>query len=85
MPVTLKESPKVQRTRLQYAGWLGNTTGLVIIAENDIYLKQNPSEEDDIRLTFTGYPDIIYNGVPDWLYQGIKIYHFVFCLLIKHY
>ncbi|XP_059617511.1 inactive dipeptidyl peptidase 10 isoform X1 [Phlebotomus argentipes] len=69
MPVTLKDSPKVQRTRLQFATWLGNTTALVIVADNDIYLRQSPSDEEDIRLTNTGQTDTIYNGVPDWLYQ----------------
>lgn len=70
MPVRLKASLKVQRTRLQYAAWLGNTTSLVIVVDNDIYLKQSPSDEDDIRITKTGKIDLVYNGVPDWLYQG---------------
>lgn len=71
MPVRLKASSmKVQRTRLQYAAWLGNTTSLVIVVDNNIYVKQSPSDEDDIRITDTGKPDLIYNGVPDWLYQG---------------
>lgn len=70
MPVRLKASLKVQRTRLQYAAWLGNTTSLVIVVDNNIYLKQSPSDEEDIRITDTGKPDLIYNGVPDWLYQG---------------
>lgn len=73
MPVRLKASLKVQRTRLQYAAWLGNTTSLIIVVDNDIYLKQSPSDEDDIRITTTGQPDLIYNGVPDWLYQGNKL------------
>lgn len=70
MPVRLKASLKVQRTRLQYAAWLGNTTSLVIVVDNNIYLRQSPSDEEDIRITNTGRPDLIYNGVPDWLYQG---------------
>lgn len=70
MPVRLKASPKVQRTRLQYAAWLGNTTSLVIVVDNNIYVKQSPSDEDDIRITDDGKNDLIYNGVPDWLYQG---------------
>ncbi|XP_026469614.1 inactive dipeptidyl peptidase 10 [Ctenocephalides felis] len=69
MPVRLKDSPKVQRSRLQYAGWLGNTSAMVIVADNDIYLRLSPSEEEDYRLTNTGVPGRIYNGVPDWLYQ----------------
>lgn len=70
MPVRLKDSPKVQRTRLQYATWLGNTTSLLIVVDNDMYVKQSPSDEEDNRITHTGLPDLLYNGVPDWLYQG---------------
>lgn len=70
MPVRLKDSPKVQRTRLQYATWLGNTTALLVVIDNDIYLRQSPSDEEDIRITNTGQLDLIYNGIPDWLYQG---------------
>lgn len=70
MPVKLKDSPKVQRTRLQYATWLGNTTSLIIVADNDIYIRQSPSDEEDVRITFNGYQNLFYNGVPDWLYQG---------------
>ncbi|XP_037033924.1 dipeptidyl peptidase 4 isoform X2 [Bradysia coprophila] len=69
MPVQLKDSPKTQRTRLQYASWLGNTTSLIIVVDNDMYVKQSPSDEEDIRITYSGLPDLVYNGVPDWLYQ----------------
>lgn len=70
MPVRLKHSPKVQRTRLQYASWLGNTSALLIVVDNDMYVKRSPSDEVDNRITDTGQPDLVYNGVPDWLYQG---------------
>lgn len=70
MPVRLKHSPKVQRTRLQYATWLGNTSALLIVVDNDMYVKRSPSDESDNRITITGQPDLVYNGVPDWLYQG---------------
>jgi inactive dipeptidyl peptidase 10 len=73
MPVRLKDSPKKQRSRLQFATWLGNITTLIIIADNDIYLKQSPSDEEDIRLTFSGESDLIYNGITDFLYQGKPI------------
>ncbi|TDG39336.1 hypothetical protein AWZ03_014242 [Drosophila navojoa] len=69
MPVKLKDSSKVQRTRLQYAAWLGNTTSIIIVADNDIFVRQSPSMEEDIRITMTGQENNIYNGVPDWLYQ----------------
>jgi hypothetical protein len=55
---------------MQHAEWLGNTTALIIIIDNDIYLRQSPADEEDIRLTHTGVPGLIYNGITDWLYQG---------------
>jgi inactive dipeptidyl peptidase 10 len=55
---------------MQHAEWLGNSTALIIITENDIYLRQSPADEEDIRLTHTGIPGLIYNGITDWLYQG---------------
>lgn len=70
MPVRLKDSPKVHRTRLQYASWLGNTSSLLIVVDNDMYIKRSPYEETDHRITNTGQPELIYNGIPDWLYQG---------------
>lgn len=76
MPVKLKDSSKVQRTRLQYAAWLGNTTSIIIVADNDIFVRQSPSMEEDIRITTTGHDNNIYNGIPDWLYQGNDIYRF---------
>lgn len=73
IPVRLESSPKAQPERLQYAGWLGPTTALIIVFNNDIYLRSSPTDETDTRLTFTGQPDIVYNGIPDWLYQGTRI------------
>lgn len=70
MPVTLKTSSA--RRRLQYATWVGNTSALIIIVDNDIYLRQSPSDEEDVPLTSTGLPSVVYNGIPDWLYQGKK-------------
>lgn len=61
----------LDRRRLQYATWVGNTTALIIIIDNDIYLRQNASNiEEDVALTSTGEPSVVYNGIPDWLYQG---------------
>lgn len=76
MPVRLKGSSLAQNQRMQYAEWLGNTTSLIIINENDIYLRQSPADEKDIRLTHTGIPGLIYNGVTDFLYQGEKLTNF---------
>jgi hypothetical protein len=73
MPVRLKDLLKQQTNQMQHAEWLGNSTSLVLVHENDIYLRQSPADEEDIRLTSTGVEGLIYNGVTDWLYQG-KIY-----------
>lgn len=70
LPVRLKGSSIAQNQRMQYAEWLGNTTSLVIVHENDIYFRQSPSDDNDVRLTHTGVPGLIYNGVTDFLYQG---------------
>lgn len=92
MPVRLKDSPKTQRMRIQHAEFLGNTTTLVLIHENDIYIRQSPADEEDIRLTSTGVPGLIYNGVTDWLYQGMMVllgpfnYKFIYYVyVIKKY
>ncbi|XP_056631693.1 dipeptidyl aminopeptidase-like protein 6 isoform X1 [Diorhabda sublineata] len=69
IPVRLEASPKAQPERLQYVTWLGDTTSLLIVFNNDIYHRKSPTDESDTRITFTGQPDIIYNGIPDWLYQ----------------
>lgn len=88
MPVRLKDSPKAQRSRMQHAEWLGRTTALIIVSENDIYLRQSPTDEEDIRLTHTGIPGIVYNGITDWLYQGmtfkylIKVLKFTNCVAL---
>lgn len=70
MPVRLKDSPKTLSMRMQHAEFLGNTTTLVLVYENDIYIRQSPADEEDIRITHTGVSGLIYNGVSDWLYQG---------------
>lgn len=68
-PLRLQASRRMQQTRLQHAAWLGNTSSLLMISENDIYLRMSPAATEDLRLTDTGVPGVIYNGVPDWLYQ----------------
>ncbi|XP_075212470.1 inactive dipeptidyl peptidase 10 isoform X3 [Lycorma delicatula] len=69
IPVRLSDSPKVQQTRLQMAKWCGNSTSLVMVAENDIYVRFSPVSTTDHRLTWDGHTGLIYNGIPDWLYQ----------------
>ncbi|XP_036148283.1 inactive dipeptidyl peptidase 10 isoform X2 [Monomorium pharaonis] len=68
-PIRLQASRHMHQSRLQYAAWLGNTTSLLMVSENDIFLRATPAATEDTRLTDTGVPGVIYNGVPDWLYQ----------------
>ncbi|CAH1368917.1 hypothetical protein MTP99_010420 [Tenebrio molitor] len=69
IPVRLESSSKAKPETLQYVSWLGDTNSLLMVYNNDIYLRQSPSDETDTRLTFSGRPEVIYNGIPDWLYQ----------------
>lgn len=72
LPVQLTPGA-VTHTRMQLATWLGNTSSLLVVHENDIYLQRNPVDPEQphaLRITDTGVPGEIFNGVPDWLYQG---------------
>lgn len=62
----------VKISELQNAGWAGNTNNLILVENNDIYVKYEINHQE-VRITKTGVPGIIYNGIPDWLYQGTSI------------
>lgn len=59
----------VKISELQSAEWIGNTNNIILVENNDIYVKYETNHQE-VRITETGIPGIIYNGVPDWLYQG---------------
>ena len=59
----------VKISELQSAEWVGNTNNLILVENNDIYVKYEMNHSE-VRITSTGVPGIIYNGIPDWLYQG---------------
>lgn len=40
-----------------------------MIVNNDIYMKVTPTSAEEVAITTTGVPGVIYNGIPDWLYQ----------------
>ncbi|KAJ8915617.1 hypothetical protein NQ315_003401 [Exocentrus adspersus] len=86
IPVRLESSPRAREETLQFVGWLGDTTSLLIVFNNDIYYRSSPTDETDVRITYTGQPDIVYNGIPDWLYQGnyIVISQPQKCGIVKH-
>ncbi|KAK6623027.1 hypothetical protein RUM43_008879 [Polyplax serrata] len=69
IPIAIRDlENKIAATRLQHATWLGNTTALAIINNNNIFVRDSPVGKDT-QITITGLPGVIYNGVPDWLYQ----------------
>ncbi|XP_014274528.1 inactive dipeptidyl peptidase 10 isoform X2 [Halyomorpha halys] len=70
IPIRLKEETKVQQSWLRYASWCGNTTRIVLVAEdNNIYTLSSPGQLVEVPITTTGRPGLVYNGIPDWLYQ----------------
>ncbi|KAK9731513.1 Dipeptidyl peptidase IV (DPP IV) N-terminal region [Popillia japonica] len=69
IPLRLASAPHTQFQMLQHATFLGDTTSILIVYENDIYLRRSPTDQEDTRLTFTGESNVVYNGIPDWLYQ----------------
>ncbi|XP_065218302.1 inactive dipeptidyl peptidase 10 isoform X2 [Planococcus citri] len=58
----------VKISELQSVSWAGNTNNLILVENNDIYVKYEINHRE-VRITSTGVPGVIYNGVPDWLYQ----------------
>lgn len=74
IPIAIRNADnKIAATRLQHAAWLGNTSALTTINNNNIFVRESPVSRD-YQITDTGLPGVIYNGVPDWLYQGRHIY-----------
>lgn len=55
---------------LQSADWAGVTNKLIMVGNNNIYIRHSVLDEDrHVQITDDGIPDVIYNGIPDWLYQ----------------
>lgn len=55
---------------LQYACWVpGKSSGIVLVKENDIYYKPQPTSQKIDRLTFDGKVGVIFNGITDWIYK----------------
>nr|CAD7396637.1 unnamed protein product [Timema cristinae] len=67
IPIRLNDAPKVRQSRLQYVTWLGNTSALLLVAENDIYLRLSPSGSQDHSITETeSLGEERYVGDRDW-------------------
>ena len=59
---------------LQHAAWVpGAEAALVLVHQNDVYLKESPVSPVVTRLTTTGQPHIVFNGITDYLYRGESI------------
>ena len=54
--------------------WVGESGGVVIVKNNDLYYKGDPVKGDIVRITDTGIKGIIFNGVPDWTYKGLDVW-----------
>ena len=55
---------------IQHAQWLPDGQGLLIIYENDIYIKDSAVSPVVSRITNTGKKGEIFNGVTDYLYYS---------------
>ena len=56
---------------LQYAAWVpGEAAALVLVHQNDVYLKESPASPVVTRLTTTGHTHLVFNGITDYLYRG---------------
>ncbi|XP_069472426.1 dipeptidyl peptidase 4 isoform X2 [Ambystoma mexicanum] len=54
--------------KIQYIAWSPVGHKLAYVFENDIYIKEKPSDQL-VRITFNGKENKIFNGVPDWVYE----------------
>ena len=59
---------------LQYASFVGEEKGLVMVKDNDIYYKPLSGAEKVERLIRDGISGVIYNGVTDRIYKGWNSY-----------
>ncbi|XP_069989241.1 inactive dipeptidyl peptidase 10 isoform X5 [Penaeus vannamei] len=55
---------------LEHVAWVpGAAASLVMVHENDLYIKESPSSVEVTRITTTGEQNHVYNGVTDYLYH----------------
>ncbi|XP_063877322.1 inactive dipeptidyl peptidase 10-like isoform X3 [Scylla paramamosain] len=55
---------------LQHAAWVpGEAAALVLVHQNDVYLKESPASPVVTRLTTTGHTHLVFNGITDYLYR----------------
>ncbi|XP_076035468.1 inactive dipeptidyl peptidase 10-like isoform X2 [Oratosquilla oratoria] len=54
---------------LQLAVWVPSSLAIVMVFENDVYIKQSPSSPLVARITTTGRDGVFFNGVADFLYE----------------
>ena len=58
-------------TKLQYCQWVPETSWIIYVFENDVYLRKDANnQDDDIRLSKDGVVDTVYNGIPGKFLSG---------------
>jgi len=53
---------------LEFAMWGPEGNSIAYVFGANIYYRENP-ESDDVMLTTSGRPGVVYNGVADWVYE----------------
>ncbi|KAK7086185.1 hypothetical protein SK128_026947 [Halocaridina rubra] len=60
----------VDHPELQHVTWIpGTESSLIMVHENDVYVRETPTSPVVKRITNTGQQRTVYNGITDFLYQ----------------
>ena len=68
LPTYLSSDYSSPAVRLHYAGWSPKGSSLVYVFNNNVYYRVSP-KSDDVVLSTSGIPEVIFNGVCDWVYE----------------
>jgi hypothetical protein len=63
-----------ESTAHQLVVWAPEGNGFVYVHRNNIYYRPTAASIDEVQLTRSGIPGIIYHGIPDWVYEGMVMY-----------
>ncbi|TRY64286.1 hypothetical protein TCAL_02614 [Tigriopus californicus] len=57
-----------QQLPLLFATWSPTGNALAYVFRNNIYYRESP-ESNDVAITSTGIPGVVFNGIADWVYE----------------